>query len=60
MLYIKVISKDKHEGTYFSFNIDEVAKCSYLQCAKHKKFSTASHIELLTPTGTLLASHDYE
>lgn len=37
MLYIKVISKDKHEGTYFPFNIDEVAKHSYLQCAKHKK-----------------------
>lgn len=60
MLYIKVISKDKHEGTYFPFIIDAVAKRSYLQCAKHKKSNTASRVELLTPTGTLLASHDYE
>ena len=60
MLYIKVISKDKHEGTYFPFNNDEVAKHCYLQSAKHKKSSKAFRVELLTPTGTLLASHDYE
>lgn len=60
MLYIKVISKDKHDGTYFKFKIDEMAKRSYIQCAKNKKSNTASRVELLTPTGTLLASHDYE
>lgn len=60
MLYIKVISKDKHEGTYFKFKNDEIGRRSYLQCAKHKKSNTSSRVELLTPTGTLLASHDYE
>ena len=60
MLYIKVISKDKHEGKYFSFKSDEIATHFYLKCAKHKKSDTASRVELLTPTGTILASHDYE
>lgn len=60
MLYIKVISKDKHEGTYVKFKDDNVGALAFAECARHRKSNTSSRIELLTPTGTLLASHDYE
>ncbi len=59
MLYIKIISKNKHEGTYFKY-ADDKARALYAECARHRKSNTASRIELLTPTGTILASHDYE
>lgn len=59
MLYIKIISKNKRESTYFRYD-DNKARMLYAECARHKKSNTASCVELLTPTGEILASHDYE
>ncbi len=59
MLYIKVISKNKREGTYFHYTDDKARKL-YTECARHRKSNTASRVELITPTGEILQFHDYE
>lgn len=59
MLYVKIISKNKRDGCYIKFEDNYIAELRFNESTKHKKSSTASRIELLTPTGQLLKFHDY-
>lgn len=60
MLYIKIISKNKRDGCYVRFDDNYIAELRFNESAKHRKSSTASRIELQTPTGEILKYRDYE
>ena len=60
MLYIRITSKNKRDGVYVKFENNVEARAKYGVCAMHRKSSTASRVELVTSTGEIIASHDYE